>query len=293
MKRDYTVRGPTGFHPEIQVFHRGDLGADVQVLHSGFHICPAGHGWRGRRNHALIHHVLQGQGRVRFGKREWRLGAGDSFLFYPHDDLWYEADRSDPWRYLWLGLGGTRISHYLDLCGFRREEPVHPAQKDRPVGHFFQEILEIIESEDLAQETKVLRVQARLFSLLETLAVERERGSVAGGAPKEIPYVQELITFLEQAYSRPLTTTTIARFAGLERTYCCHLFSSTTGRPLMQYLSDLRMHKALELLRTTNLSVRAIAESVGYTDAGVFSKRFRRALGLSPSQARGETLRVF
>ena len=54
----------------------------------------------------------------------------------------------------------------------------------------------------------------------------------------------------------------------------------------MQYLTDLRMRKALELLKSTNLSVRAVAESVGYSDAGLFAKRFKTVQGFTPSEAR-------
>ena len=287
MIRDYKYAGVSGRDPEAVAFHRWDPVSDLQVLYSGFHVCPPGHGWRGRRNHALVHHILSGHGRVRWGKKEWPLGPGDSFLFFPNENLWYEADREQPWRYLWVGLGGVRLTHYLELSGLRRHQPALPAAQPGQIIPSFQQILEVLEDETLAAQHKTLRVQSLAFSLLEGLSHSPEALKEPSNAPaKDVPYVQEIMKFLEQAYSRRITTDTIARFAGLERTYCCHLFSTTTGQSLMQYLTELRMDKAAELLQGTNLSVRAIAESVGYTDAGVFSKRFKKSKGITPTAVR-------
>jgi AraC family transcriptional regulator of arabinose operon len=271
-----------------EIYNKLDPASDLHVLYGGRQDCPPGHSWKGRRHHALLHHVLRGRGRVRFGRKEWTLGPGDSFLFYPYTDIWYEADSDEPWRYVWVGIGGARLVHYLELCRFRSDEPVIFAKKGRSPGSAFIELLDALEAPSLGQGRRMILVQARLLMLLDALA-SFDESSPEGKVSRpreETPYVQEILDFLDQAYSRDLSAETIARFAGLERSYCSALFSSTTGTSLMRYLGNLRMEKALELLRGTNLSVRAIAESVGYADPAVFTKRFKRTKGMSPTQAR-------
>jgi len=172
---------------------------------------------------------------------------------------------------------------WLEACGLGGDRLVVRATPGNQGSLVFIDLLEALEK--ATQGTlSAAGVQARLFALLDHLA---EGPAEAGPSHRlETPYVQEIVEFLGQAYSRRLTTATIARFAGLERTYCSDLFSKTLGTPLMQYLAELRMDKAVELLHSTALSVRDVAESVGYSDAGVFSKRFKAIKGMSPSQAR-------
>jgi AraC-like DNA-binding protein len=271
-----------------EVYNKLDPASDLQLLYGGWEDCERGHAWKGRRNHALLHHVIGGKGRVRLGRKEWILGTGDSFLLFPYTDIFYEADKGEPWSYEWAGIGGSRVIHYLELCGFQPDRPVIPVREGRPAAQLFRELLDYLESEALEPGRRAILVQARLLSLLESLG---DFGGEAGLGPStrprgQSPYVQEIKDFLEQAYSRDLDAETIARFAGLERSYCSALFSRATGTSLMRYLGDLRMEKALELLRGTSLCVRAIAESVGYSDPAVFAKRFKRTKGLSPTQAR-------
>jgi AraC-like DNA-binding protein len=272
----------------VEIYHKLDSASELQVLYAGREDCESGHAWKGRRHHALLHHVITGRGRVRLGRKEWSLGAGDSFLFFPNADIWYEADRAEPWSYVWVGIGGARVVHYLGLCRFRPDRPVLPSRPGQPVEREFQSLLEALEDPTLEQARRSLLVQARLLELLECLGrFDEEVPSNGDSGPRgEAPYVQEILDFLDQAYSRDLDAQTIARFAGLERSYCSALFSATTGKSLMRYLGDLRMEKAAELLRGTSLCVRAIAESVGYSDPAVFAKRFKRTKGMSPTRAR-------
>lgn len=264
----------------VEVFPKSDRAADLRILYLGREVCSPGHRWVGRRHHALLHIVESGRGRVGGGVQSAAVGPGGVFLFHPHEDITYEADRSDPWTYLWVGLGGRRLVPLLDQGGFRAGHPVIRPAGDPQAGGQLAALLDDLKTGAGAPGVELSR-QARLLDLLAGLAVtDRPRD------PAPVPYIPEILEFLETAYSRPLTTATIAAFAGLERTYCCRLFARTVGRPLMDYLTELRLEKALELLRTTELSVRAIGESVGYSDPSVFAKVFRRRKGRTPNQAR-------
>jgi AraC-like DNA-binding protein len=282
--RDYYADLPRTNAPNVEFFNRWDPAVDITVLYAGFQICISGHLWKGIRNHALIHHVVKGRGRVRLHRQEWTIGPGDSFLFYPHNDLWYEADRVDPWSYLWIGIGGAKVTQWLDMCGFSDARPVLRAREGSDPTQRCIDLLEAVEREQSGDFSHPARIQALLFSLLDSLSPGTVKKAPSNS--KTSPYIPEIIEFLNQAYSRKITTGIVANFAGLERTYCSHLFSQTMGISLMQYLTDLRMRKALELLKSTNLSVRAVAESVGYSDAGLFAKRFKAEQGFTPSEAR-------
>ncbi len=63
-------------------------------------------------------------------------------------------------------------------------------------------------------------------------------------------------------------------------------FKQATGKSPIQYLQQVRMENAQELLKTSNLSVAEVAYSVGYPDNSYFSALFRKAVGMLPKEYR-------
>ncbi|WP_273545580.1 helix-turn-helix domain-containing protein [Paenibacillus caui] len=99
-------------------------------------------------------------------------------------------------------------------------------------------------------------------------------------------YVKQAICFIKANYSRPITIEELAQTLGLNRKYFAELFKSAAGMPPQQYLSRYRMSKACELLESSELSIKEIAYSVGYTDQLLFSRMFKKIIGMSPSDYR-------
>ena len=84
----------------------------------------------------------------------------------------------------------------------------------------------------------------------------------------------------------------LARKVGRSVAHFAELFRNTTGQPPYEYLTQLRMMKAFELLLTTSRPVREVAREVGFTDAEHFTEKFHRYMNVSPRQvARNARLR--
>ncbi len=52
------------------------------------------------------------------------LKKNDLFLISPGDVTFYEADKEDPWHYVWVGFNGIKATQYLDLIGLNRDNPI-------------------------------------------------------------------------------------------------------------------------------------------------------------------------
>jgi transcriptional regulator GlxA family with amidase domain len=63
-------------------------------------------------------------------------------------------------------------------------------------------------------------------------------------------------------------------------------FKTATGLTLIDYLQNLRIEKAKELLESSAIAVDDISASVGYEDASFFRRLFKRRSGLSPARYR-------
>lgn len=88
--------------------------------------------------------------------------------------------------------------------------------------------------------------------------------------------------WMHNEFHTAMTLDAIAQRFGLSVRSLNRRFRHATGRSPMQYLQQVRMDSAKELLRSTNLSVAEVAYACGYADNGYFSAQFRRSISLSP-----------
>jgi len=93
-------------------------------------------------------------------------------------------------------------------------------------------------------------------------------------------------TWIAEHYPEPNPVRSMVRLSGLaERTFK-RRFQQATGMPPLEYVHALRLEEAKQMLESGELPVEAIANEVGYEDAGYFSRLFRRKVNLTPAQYR-------
>lgn len=78
----------------------------------------------------------------------------------------------------------------------------------------------------------------------------------------------------------------LAASAGLSRSAFCARFVKCIGEPPHRYLTRWRMQRATELLRHEDMAIKQIAERVGFRDEAVFSKAFKKHVGMPPAAYR-------
>ncbi|WP_148354969.1 response regulator transcription factor [Anaerotruncus colihominis] len=92
--------------------------------------------------------------------------------------------------------------------------------------------------------------------------------------------------YIQEHYADPLTLEWVSNIVGFSGSYFSSLFKKETGQNFLEYLSEVRMNRAKELLRETNLSVAEVCVRVGYSDLKYFTKSFKKATGLKPGEFR-------
>jgi len=78
----------------------------------------------------------------------------------------------------------------------------------------------------------------------------------------------------------------LASFSGLSRTYLSHVFKEVTGMRLRDYLIQVRLDKAKELLSHIDLKIKEIAYDTGFSDPNYFCRAFKKKTGLNPTNWR-------
>lgn len=83
-----------------------------------------------------------------------------------------------------------------------------------------------------------------------------------------------------------LSLAKVAEHVGLNEKYFTNRFTKETGETFSNYLTQLRIQKAKELLRTTNFKSYEIAEMVGYHNVEHFTRMFKKETKITPTQYR-------
>jgi transcriptional regulator GlxA family with amidase domain len=106
------------------------------------------------------------------------------------------------------------------------------------------------------------------------------------------PRVHRVIRLMMADLRRDVSFSQLARFLNLSESRLRHLFKDETGVSPMQYLKAQRIQRARRLLETTFLNVKEIMLKVGVKDKSHFTRDFKKAFGLSPSQYRTQYLKT-
>lgn len=99
-------------------------------------------------------------------------------------------------------------------------------------------------------------------------------------------YVAKAVRYIEKNYKKITSVNDVADNVGLNVDYLCHLFKNDTGVTVSQFLNSTRMNRAIWLLNNTRLKSYEIAELVGYSNQGYFSRLFKQKFQMTPYEFR-------
>jgi AraC-like DNA-binding protein len=126
--------------------------------------------------------------------------------------------------------------------------------------------------------SKALEMAAELFFLApggEELFCQRQQRLAA-------ERVEKVIVLLRRDLSEPPALEDIGRAVGCSPFHLSRTFSTATGMTIPQYLRQLRMERAAELLRSGKFNVTEAALEVGYSSLSHFSQAFHDTFGCCP-----------
>lgn len=89
--------------------------------------------------------------------------------------------------------------------------------------------------------------------------------------------------YIREHYAEPLTLQAVSEHVGLSASYFSSAFKKEEGASFLDYLTQVRIDAAKELLMDTEMDMWDIAERVGFSDPKYFHKRFKKFLGISPN----------
>ena len=117
------------------------------------------------------------------------------------------------------------------------------------------------------------------------IALFQRQSSGAGEQREERP-IHGITRYLQEHLAEEVSLSVLAEEFHLSAQYISQLFKNEIGVGFLAYLTNIRMERAKQLLLSTSLSIAEVSEQSGYGDYRVFTKVFKKAEGITPSQYR-------
>ena len=218
--------------PKFKDFHLCFCGfAECKPLHS--------YGPAARPNY-ILHYVMKGKGIYQVGETKYQLKEGQAFLIEPESLTFYQADKTDPWSYLWVGFGGTEAQRFVRDLGLNSRQLTCECE----YGEELKEIVFEMLHHTCSTAENLYYLQGKLYQFFSVLARGIEIQQYSNDT-KESIHVQEAISYIKNYYSQKITVEDIANYLALNRSYLYTIFISTRKccfYAVFRYLSSDLLH---------------------------------------------------
>ncbi len=226
------------------------------------------------------HLVTRGRGTFTTPEGTFRVGPGDLFCVWAGLEHEFHGAPDDPLHFFWMRLEGPGAEAALRRIGLsptrRIGRPARPHQAVR----LFRQLLEHYGAPHQRDPLIAASLLFRLLALLQPAAPPPTEPN------SDRRLVEEAEAMLEYLLNTGINVSTLAERLGVTRQRLFQAFRAESGTTPAAFIQSLRIARAKQLLRSTDLKTAVIARACGYRYDKYFYRRFREVVGMTPSDWR-------
>ncbi|MGN7477373.1 AraC family transcriptional regulator [Solibacillus silvestris] len=144
-------------------------------------------------------------------------------------------------------------------------------------------VQQLIHFDKIPGDLNKLKCKSLFLQLIEFIVICAKIQTTSNAA-------EQAIAFMTENYALPISIAEIAEEVGCDRRRLAYLFDKQTGMSPIQFLTEIRLKKSKEILRTTIIPIKEIAELVGYQDGFYFCRVFKKQYSQTPTDYRRQYL---
>jgi AraC-like DNA-binding protein len=226
--------------------------------------------------------TLNGSCHYRHGNTETILESGDITLALPETPIAWRVPDEHSWNVLYAMFYPRPHWHrWLNAFDFNEGlacVKISDPQTHADVKHGLKDLLRSYNQTVAHRDEWTLLTLERVLLTLYSFHVSEKTALDTR--------VREAMQFMHEHYPEPLTNHQVAQAAHSSISHLTFLFKQQMNIAPMQYLEQLRLQRATEMLQFSTADVKEVMVACGYHDAAYFSNRFRRYSGRCPSSFR-------
>lgn len=116
----------------------------------------------------------------------------------------------------------------------------------------------------------------KIFEACRNVKVKRDESSSTA--------IDKAKVYIHKQYHKDISLDEVSKEVDISPYYFSKLFKEETGENFIEYLTNMRINKAKELLSKTDMSMKEICCHIGYSDPNYFSRLFKKNLGVTPTE---------
>jgi AraC-like DNA-binding protein len=214
------------------------------------------------------------------------VGEGTVLLLFPNEWHRFKPDKDKGWNEYWVGFHGVIADNLI------RADFFHPREAALSIGmkeDILQSILEILGQTKTEESGYQPRIAGGVLHLLGKIHSLR-RQQYFGGETYMETIVNKGRFLIRENFDSPLSIEEIAAKLNVGYSWFRKVFSKYTGMSPGQYLIQLKIDKARQLLIQTKMSIKEISFELNFSSGAYFSTLFKEKTGMSPENYRKEML---
>ncbi len=228
--------------------------------------------------------VCSGSGTFRYDGIQYHIQTGDC-VFIDCRKPYSQISSEDLWTLQWVHMNGITMDQiyqkYREHGGKSVFSTKHGAQ--------YQELLnQVYGASDGNTYLYSMELAEKLVGILNLLMRETLEGREEHHRPNSKVDVEAVKAYLEEHYQEQLTLEQLANHFFVDKFYLTKVFKQRYDTTINNYLNQVRITRAKELLRFTDRSIESVGRSVGIPEANYFARVFKKIEGISPSTYRQE-----
>lgn len=224
--------------------------------------------------------IEQGRGTVEFRNRRYTANEGSLIVLPPECWHRYRPSKKTGWTTWWVGLGGDLAKRLISGIGFDKEGELRNLSRFQESRRLFagtvRDIIEHGSENTYSTATSILHL---ITELMDESSANNDRtlnAELINRAQSHIlEHATEIVDFAALAESLGIPYRTLR-----------YTFAKETGTSLLQYQLNIRLARAKNLLRSSDMPVADIATALGFNSTWYFTHFFQQRVHVSPSAYR-------
>lgn len=227
----------------------------------------------------LLVYTYEGKGWLEYRGQSFLLQEGDAFLIDCREPHFYRTECAT-WKHSDLHFDGN-LGEYLYKDFVKENGNIFHPKSESDFQNSLEHLLYAYISIDPYREYQVSALLNQLF--VSILAEMESYTRSQQNMPDQLKY---LVHYVNNNYTHELSLEFLSDFFSISKYHLCRSFKKYTGFTLNDYITQLRLEQAKELLRTTALPANKICFAVGINDENYFYRLFKKHVGISPQKYR-------
>ncbi|MEP6677281.1 MAG: AraC family transcriptional regulator [Ferruginibacter sp.] len=230
----------------------------------------------------ILFYCEDGSGWCKIEDKKFVINPNEFFMLPQNLEHSYGSDPENPWSVYWMHIGGEALPYFNKLHAVQKYgKPFHIKNN----GDILSVYSKMYKALELGYSTdNLIFVNMTLYHFL-TLFIYNARHYPVNNTEKT-DCVDTAILHMKTHINENISLEELSRLSNYSSSRFCSLFKQKTGYAPIDYFIQMKMQKASQELDFTDRHIKDIALSMGFDDPYYFSKRFRKAIGLSPQKYR-------